>query len=110
VPPHDRQEICRRKGRDRGQADEAAEQPEKEYTEERFAQLARFLFARTDLLLLNRPDAPDTDRAVQALNNAVRALLGQARAYREWATRLPSPACGTPSPPSPSNGDTTKTS
>ncbi|MER6850582.1 hypothetical protein AB0A81_39545 [Streptomyces flaveolus] len=64
--------------------DEAAEQPDEEYAEERFAELTRFLFARIDPLLLNRPEAPDMDRAVQALNNAVRALLGQARAYREW--------------------------
>ncbi|MEU6106550.1 hypothetical protein [Streptomyces flaveolus] len=48
------------------------------------AKLARFLFARTDPLLLNRPETPDTDRAVQALNDAVRALLGQARAHRAW--------------------------
>ncbi|WP_327187405.1 hypothetical protein [Streptomyces sp. NBC_01334] len=55
-----------------------------EYTEDRFAELARFLFARTDPLLLIRPEAPDTDRAVQALNDTVRVLLGQARAFREW--------------------------
>ena len=63
---------------------EAAKQSDEEYAEERFAELARFLFARIDPLLLNRPEDPDTDRAVQALNDAVRALLGQARAYREW--------------------------
>lgn len=34
--------------------------------------------------MLSRPAAPDTDRAVQALNDTVRALLAQARAYREW--------------------------
>lgn len=63
--------------------DEVAENFEAEFTEERFAELARFLFARMDPLLLSRPVTPDTDRAVQALNDAVRALLGQARAFRE---------------------------
>jgi hypothetical protein len=63
---------------------EAAKQPDEEYAEERFAELAQFLFARTDPLLPNRPEDPETDRAVQALNNAVRALLGQARVHREW--------------------------
>jgi hypothetical protein len=62
----------------------AAEDFEAEYTKERFAELARFLFARMDPLLLSRPVAPDTDRAVQALNDAVRTLLGQARGFRQW--------------------------
>jgi hypothetical protein len=64
--------------------DSVAEEFGAEYAEERFAELARFLFARTDPLLLSRPVAGDTDRAVQALNDVVRALLGQARAFREW--------------------------
>lgn len=66
---------------------EEAKRPDEEYSEERFEELARFLFSRTDLLLLNRPENSDTDLAVQALNNAVRVLLGQVRAYREWGQR-----------------------
>ncbi|MEU6214336.1 hypothetical protein ABZ891_31125 [Streptomyces sp. NPDC047023] len=61
-----------------------AEEFGSEFSEERFAELARFLFARTDPLLLERPVAGGAGRAVQALNDVVRVLLGQARAFREW--------------------------
>ncbi|MFD5878464.1 hypothetical protein [Streptomyces yangpuensis] len=64
--------------------DETAATPETEYAEEHFAELADFLFARTDPLLLTRPHGAEPDRALQALNDVVRALLGQARAFREW--------------------------
>ncbi|MER6253541.1 hypothetical protein ABT224_19520 [Streptomyces sp. NPDC001584] len=64
--------------------DDAAEPFKAEYAEERFAELTQFLFARTDPLLLTRPHGSETDRALQALNDVVRALLGQARAFREW--------------------------
>ncbi|MFD6231607.1 hypothetical protein ACFWFZ_32825 [Streptomyces sp. NPDC060232] len=63
---------------------EVAQESGAEYAEERFAELARFLFARTDPLLLDRPVGAGADRAVQALNDVVRVLLGQARAFREW--------------------------
>lgn len=64
--------------------DETATDPAAEYSEQRFAELAKFLFARIDPLLLSRPVDTETDRAFQALNDVLRALLGQARAYREW--------------------------
>jgi hypothetical protein len=58
--------------------------PSDEYTEDDFALLADFLFARTDPLLLARPLGEDLDRALQALNDTIRSLLGQARAFRQW--------------------------
>ncbi|MGW1148588.1 hypothetical protein ACWD6I_26945 [Streptomyces sp. NPDC002454] len=35
-------------------------------------------------LLLARPVTADIDRALQSLNDTVRTLLGQARAFRQW--------------------------
>jgi hypothetical protein len=63
---------------------EEAREPGEEYTEEDFAALARFLFSRTDPLMLAWPIEDETDKAIQALNDVARVLLGQARAFRDW--------------------------
>ncbi|MER7491105.1 hypothetical protein ABT033_00280 [Streptomyces pharetrae] len=55
-----------------------------EYAEERFAELARFLFARTDPLLLSRPVAHDTDRAVQALMTRYAHCWARRGPFGEW--------------------------
>jgi hypothetical protein len=102
-------EACRRKGTGRGRAVRGSRAAE-EYTEERFTELARFLFARTDPVMLSRPVAPDTDRAVQALNDTVRALLAQARAYREWGNEPALAGTWDALTPSPGNGDAIQTS
>ncbi|MFF4409769.1 hypothetical protein [Streptomyces sp. NPDC001404] len=57
---------------------------EDEHTAEDFAHLADFLYARTDPLLLARPLGGGLDPALQALNDVIRTLLGQALAFREW--------------------------
>ncbi|MFI1700667.1 hypothetical protein ACH419_32505 [Streptomyces bobili] len=62
--------------------------PRDEHTGADFAALASFLFARTDPLLLARPIGEDVDRALQALNDTIRHLLGQARAHREWQNEV----------------------
>ncbi|MGA4960498.1 hypothetical protein [Streptomyces lavendulocolor] len=65
-------------------ATDLARGPGNEYTEDDFTALADFLFARTDPLLLARPIDREVDQALQALNDTIRALLGQARAFRHW--------------------------
>ncbi|MGW2786633.1 hypothetical protein ACWC3X_36350 [Streptomyces populi] len=63
---------------------ESARTAEDDHSGGDFAALAAFLFARIDPLLLARPFGEEIDPALQALNDAVRTLLGQARAFREW--------------------------
>ncbi|MEF3117628.1 hypothetical protein [Streptomyces chrestomyceticus] len=69
-------------------APDLAREPDDEYTEADFAVLASFLFARTDPLLLARPLGEEVDRALQALNDTVRVLFGQARAFRQWENEV----------------------
>ncbi|MFC7014353.1 hypothetical protein ACFQMH_22030 [Streptomyces viridiviolaceus] len=64
--------------------DESAWAADDEYTEEDFATLAAFLFARIDPLILAGQLSGEIDPTIQALNDVVRTLLGQARAFRQW--------------------------